>query len=166
MADVDPGLTARPAHVPAGLVMDFDLFDIPGGEDDVQLAMRAFQQNGPDIFWTPRNGGHWVVTRAEDIAIVQRDWERFSNQCYMIPKKAGRIINIASIAGLNGNPPDMKTLAYNTSKTAVIGFTQTLAAEWGKYGINVNAICPGFLDRTSTRLNSSHTDISRMPSSA
>ena len=39
---------------------------------------------------------------------------------------------------------DVATLAYNTSKTAVIGFTQTLAAEWGKYGINVNAICPGF----------------------
>jgi gluconate 5-dehydrogenase len=63
---------------------------------------------------------------------------------YMIPKKTGRIINIASIAGLNGNPPEMQTLAYNTSKSAVIGFTHTLAAEWGKYGINVNAICPGF----------------------
>jgi len=62
----------------------------------------------------------------------------------MIPKKRGRIINIASIAGLNGNPPEMQTLAYNTSKTAVIGFTKTLAAEWGKYNINVNAICPGF----------------------
>ena len=62
----------------------------------------------------------------------------------MIPKKHGRIINIASIAGLNGNPPEMKTLAYNTSKTAVIGFTRTLAAEWGKYNITVNAICPGF----------------------
>jgi gluconate 5-dehydrogenase len=62
----------------------------------------------------------------------------------MIPKKRGRIINIASIAGLNGNPPEMHTLAYNTSKTAVIGFTHTLAAEWGKYNINVNAICPGF----------------------
>ena len=38
----------------------------------------------------------------------------------------------------------MQTLAYNTSKAAVIGFTKTLAAEWGKYKINVNAICPGF----------------------
>ncbi len=62
----------------------------------------------------------------------------------MIPNKSGRIINIASIAGLNGNPVGMKTLAYNTSKTAVIGFTRTLAAEWGRYGITVNAICPGF----------------------
>ncbi len=63
---------------------------------------------------------------------------------YMIPKKTGRIINIASIAGLNGNGPEMQSLAYNTSKAAVIGFTKTLAAEWGKYKINVNAICPGF----------------------
>lgn len=63
---------------------------------------------------------------------------------WMIPNQRGRIINIASIAGLNGNPSGMKTIAYNTSKTAVIGFTRTLAAEWGRFGITVNAICPGF----------------------
>ncbi|MBC7618874.1 MAG: SDR family oxidoreductase [Candidatus Saccharibacteria bacterium] len=62
----------------------------------------------------------------------------------MIPRKSGRIINIASIAGLGGNPTAMKTIAYNTSKGAVINFTRALAAEWGVYGINVNAICPGF----------------------
>lgn len=63
---------------------------------------------------------------------------------WMIPRKSGSIINIASIAGLNGNSPAVKTIAYNTSKTAVIGFTRTLAAEWGNFGIRVNAICPGF----------------------
>jgi NAD(P)-dependent dehydrogenase (short-subunit alcohol dehydrogenase family) len=62
----------------------------------------------------------------------------------MIPNKGGRIINVSSIAGLRGNSPEMQTLAYNTSKAAVIGFTQALAAEWGRYAINVNAICPGF----------------------
>ena len=62
----------------------------------------------------------------------------------MKERRTGSILNISSIAGLNGNPPEMQTLAYNTSKTAVIGFTHTLAAEWGKYNINVNAICPGF----------------------
>jgi NAD(P)-dependent dehydrogenase (short-subunit alcohol dehydrogenase family) len=68
----------------------------------------------------------------------------------MIPRKSGRIINIASIAGLGGNPPEMTTIAYNTSKGAVINFTRALAAEWGKYGINVNAICPGFFPSKMT----------------
>jgi NAD(P)-dependent dehydrogenase (short-subunit alcohol dehydrogenase family) len=64
----------------------------------------------------------------------------------MIPRKSGKIVNIASIAGLVGNPPpwEMKTIAYNTSKGALINMTRALAAEWGPYNINVNAICPGF----------------------
>ena len=66
-------------------------------------------------------------------------------------RKAGRIVNIASIAGLGGNPPEMNTIAYNTSKGAVITFTQALAAEWGRYGINVNAICPGFFPSRMTK---------------
>src|SRR6187549_910579 len=69
----------------------------------------------------------------------------------MIPRKGGRIINIASIAGLGGNVPEMTTIAYNTSKGAVITFTQALACEWGKYAINVNAICPGFFPSRMTK---------------
>ncbi len=70
----------------------------------------------------------------------------------MIPRKYGRIINIASIAGLAGNPPGtMKTIAYNTSKGAVINFTRTLAGEWGPYGITVNAIAPGFFPSKMTK---------------
>ncbi|CAN7322365.1 SDR family oxidoreductase [Pseudoduganella sp. LjRoot289] len=68
----------------------------------------------------------------------------------MIPRKYGRIINIASIAGLAGNPPGMQTIAYNTSKAAVINFTRTLAAEWGVHGITVNAIAPGFFPSKMT----------------
>ena len=62
----------------------------------------------------------------------------------MIPNQSGKIINIASIAGLSGGPHDMHTIAYNTSKGAAVNFTRALASEWGKYNINVNAICPGF----------------------
>ena len=68
----------------------------------------------------------------------------------MIPRKSGHIINIASIAGLAGNPPGMQTIAYNTSKAAVINFTRTLAAEWGAHHINVNAIAPGFFPSKMT----------------
>ena len=63
----------------------------------------------------------------------------------MIPRKYGRIVNVASIAGLRGNPPGVqKTLAYNTSKGALVNFTRALAGEWGPYGITVNALAPGF----------------------
>lgn len=62
----------------------------------------------------------------------------------MIPNKSGKIINIASIGGLSGGPPDMTTIAYITSKGAAVNFTRGLASEWGKYNINVNSICPGF----------------------
>jgi gluconate 5-dehydrogenase len=68
----------------------------------------------------------------------------------MIPKKRGSIINTASIAGLGGNPRGMNTIAYNTSKGAVINFTRALAAEWGPHGIRVNAICPGFFPSKMT----------------
>ena len=69
----------------------------------------------------------------------------------MIPRKQGRIINVASIAGLGGNPPGMETLAYNTSKGAVVNFTKALAAEWGEHGITVNALAPGFFPSKMTK---------------
>jgi NAD(P)-dependent dehydrogenase (short-subunit alcohol dehydrogenase family) len=62
----------------------------------------------------------------------------------MIPNKSGKIINIASVAGLRGSATNVTTLAYHTSKGAAVNFTRALASEWGKYNINVNAICPGF----------------------
>ncbi len=58
--------------------------------------------------------------------------------------RGGRIINVVSSAGLGGNPGGLHSIACNTSKGAVINFTRALACEWSQYGINVNAICPGF----------------------
>ena len=62
----------------------------------------------------------------------------------MIPRRTGRIINIASIAGLSGTEPAfMSTIGYNTTKAGVVNFTKSLACEWGKHNIHVNAIAPG-----------------------
>lgn len=70
----------------------------------------------------------------------------------MIPRKYGRIINVASIAGLSGNSPGtMQTISYNTSKGACVNFTRTLAGEWGQYGITVNALAPGFFPSKMTK---------------
>jgi gluconate 5-dehydrogenase len=69
----------------------------------------------------------------------------------MIPRKFGRIINVASIAGLAGSPESIKFIAYGTSKGAVVNFTRTLAGEWGHYGITVNALAPGFFPTKMTK---------------
>ncbi len=62
----------------------------------------------------------------------------------------GRIINIASMAGLKVLP---QIGAYCMSKAAVIQMTRAMALEWGRFEINVNAICPGYID---TELNHHH----------
>jgi len=64
----------------------------------------------------------------------------------MIPRQYGRIVNIASIAGLKGAHPEvMRAIAYQTTKGGLVNFTRALAAEWGRHHIVVNAICPGFI---------------------
>ncbi len=64
----------------------------------------------------------------------------------------GRIINVASVAGMKGATPEpLMAIGYSTSKAAIIGFTRTLAAQMAEHGILVNAICPGFFPTKMTR---------------
>jgi gluconate 5-dehydrogenase len=76
--------------------------------------------------------GTYFVSRAVALHLIER-------------QAGGRIINIASVAGLRGSDPRvMPTLAYNTSKGAVVNFTRALAATLAEHSITVNCICPGF----------------------
>jgi len=125
-------------------------------EADLQrLASETLQRMGEVDILVNNAGASWGAP-AEDHPVAA--WDKVMNlnvrgyfllsqaiaRASMIPRKSGRIINIASIAALGGNPVEMKTIAYNTSKGAVLNFTRALAGEWGRYGISVNAICPGF----------------------
>jgi NAD(P)-dependent dehydrogenase (short-subunit alcohol dehydrogenase family) len=69
----------------------------------------------------------------------------------MIPAGKGRIVNIASVEGLKGHPPEMPgTVGYNATKGGVVNMTRALAAEWGHYGITVNALAPGYFPSKMT----------------
>ncbi|WP_426175268.1 SDR family oxidoreductase [Massilia sp. TWR1-2-2] len=132
-------------------------------DDQVQpLVDEAMKRLGQIDILINNAGASWGAP-AEDYPVEA--WDKVMNlnirsiflvsqavgKASMIPRKYGRIINISSIAGLAGNPPGpMKTLAYNTSKGAVINFTRTLAGEWGAYGITVNSIAPGFFPSKMT----------------
>ena len=80
----------------------------------------------------------------------------------MIAQGGGKIVNIASITGLRGQPPEeLDAIAYSTTKGAVVAFTRDLATKWARHGIAVNAIAPGWfptdlsqpvLDRAGGRL--------------
>lgn len=63
---------------------------------------------------------------------------------HMVPQRRGKIINIASVAGMRGAPPEFQAIGYHASKGGVIAFTKDLACKWGMHNIHVNAIAPGW----------------------
>ena len=134
-------------------------------EGDIEKLVTETLQRMGDIDILVNNAGATWGAPAQDHPVAA--WDKVMNlnvrgyfllsqqvaRRSMIPREngsGGRIINVASIAGLGGNPSGMTTLAYNTSKGAVINFTRALACEWGQYGIRGNAICPGFFPSKMT----------------
>ena len=70
----------------------------------------------------------------------------------MIQNRQGKIINIGSVAGIKAEAPDvLNAIGYSASKAGIHHFTKDLARKWGEYGINVNAIAPGFFESKMTR---------------
>jgi NAD(P)-dependent dehydrogenase (short-subunit alcohol dehydrogenase family) len=62
----------------------------------------------------------------------------------MISQRRGKIINIASVAGMRGSPPRFSAIGYSSSKAGIIMFTKDLACKWGMHNIQINAIAPGW----------------------
>lgn len=145
----------------AGIEADFIAADCGKEEDIRRLAQETVKKMGRIDILVNNAGATWGA--AAEVHPVSA-WDKVMNlnvrgyfilaqevaNLSMIPNGRGRILNVASIAGLAGNPPEMQTIAYNTSKGAVVNFTKALAGEWGQYGITVNAICPGFFPSKMT----------------
>ncbi len=123
--------------------------------DRVNAAVDAILEKFGRIDILINNAGTGAVAPAEDITDPQFDNEmqidlfgtfkvaRAVAKKAMIPAKYGRIINIASMYGLVGNKI-AGSAPYHAAKGGVVNLTRALAAEWGKYGITVNSICPGY----------------------
>jgi len=78
----------------------------------------------------------------------------------MIQQGRGKIINIASVAGLGGAPPELPAIGYHASKGGVISFTKDLACKWAQHNIQVNAIAPGwFPTHMSNRILERYRDL-------
>lgn len=76
-----------PAHVPPRLVRDFDYFNVEPVDGDIHLGWKRWQDEGPEIFWTPHSFGHWVLTRGADIETAFNDPARFSSIVANIPRE-------------------------------------------------------------------------------
>ena len=145
------------------LPLQCDITDTDNVNDVVAKAVEKFGR----IDILINNAGTGAVAPAEDITD-----EQFGNECNidlfgsfrvaravakqaMIPAQYGRVINIASMYGLVGNKI-AGSAPYHAAKGGVVNLTRALAAEWGKYGITVNSISPGYFytDLTRETLNS------------
>lgn len=133
------------------LAIRCDITDTEMVENAVDATLKEFGR----IDILINNAGTGGVTPAEDVSD-----ETFENEINidlfgtfkmarsvakkaMIPAKYGRIINIASMYGLVGNKIAPSS-PYHAAKGGVVNMTRALACEWGKYGITVNSICPGY----------------------
>jgi cytochrome P450 len=90
-------LAPKPAHIPQALVRDFNFFLQEPVDGEIHLGWKKLH-DGPEIFWTPHNGGHWVATRAVDLEEMYKNYELFSNRHMSIP--------VAGVSDLPIHPVD------------------------------------------------------------
>ena len=141
-----------------------------------KVVDETLQRLGPIDILVNNAGATWGAP-AEDYPLEA--WDKVMNlnvrsmflfsqavgKASMIPRRKGRIINVASIAGLGGSV-NVKFIAYGASKGAAVNFTRTLAGEWGAYGITVNALAPGFFPSKMTRGTLESIGVDRLAAAA
>ncbi|UCE31624.1 MAG: SDR family oxidoreductase [Burkholderiales bacterium] len=113
------------------------------GVSTTQRLLEVTPEDYDFVFGTNTRGAFFVAQQ-----VARRMVERAASE----PSRPARIINIASMAGLKVLP---RIGIYCMSKAAVVQMTKAMALEWGRFGINVNAICPGYI---RTEINDAHWD--------
>ncbi len=123
--------------------------------DAVKEIPEIIKENTGSLDILVNNAG--ISHSAYSIYEKEEDWSRvidinLSSQFFMaqiianeffIPQKKGKIINMCSLGGIMGIPT---AVAYSASKGGILQITKSLACEWARFGIQINAICPGFVD--------------------
>lgn len=130
--------------------------DLSRRDDVVPLAERVIERvgrvdilvNNAGVTWGAPATEHpveaWDKVLQVNLSSVFVLSRHIAVKC-MIPAGWGRIVNIASLAGLRGQDPRiMETVSYNASKAGLVNLTRALTAEWARHGITINAVCPGF----------------------
>ena len=93
-----------PVHVPPDRVVDFDVYFPPDAERDYFAAWRSLRRDqGPNMVWTPRNGGHWIATKGEIIRSLWSDTARLSNEVLTVPPGVGKAMRFIP---LQQDPPE------------------------------------------------------------
>ncbi len=131
--------------------------------EDVERTARTTLERFGQIDILVNNAGQTWHQATEDMPFAK--WQQVLNTNlngmflmsqlvgrHMLSRQSGTILNIASVMAFTaGDGEAIKTIAYNTSKAGVVEFTRTIAMEWGRRGIRVNALAPGwFPTRMST----------------
>jgi cytochrome P450 len=121
----------RPEHVPAELVVDFDVYEPPGGREDLHAAWHRLA-GGPPFVWAPYHGGYWIPTRAADIDYIQRTPDPFSMRDVTMPANSRPTRGLP----LESDPPEhgpFRALLnpwFAPKRIAALkGFTHDLAVE-------------------------------------
>jgi len=152
--DSDRGQIVKQALTERGATVAFMAADVTVPQDVTRMLDATLEQFGRvDIL--VNNAGACV--HAPALEVTDEDWRHVMDvnldavwHCarvfgrHFVDQRSGVIVNIGSMSGLIVNRPQWQP-AYNASKAAVHHLTRSLAAEWGPYGVRVNALAPGYI---------------------